>query len=59
MMQGQEKILHPPDIAFRLDPKLVLKLKERLERTRRTLQGVLVADSLEVPVSSFVELRSD
>lgn len=51
--------MHPPEIAFRIDSKLILKLRERLDRIRRPLQGLLVADSLESPVSSFVELRAD
>lgn len=52
-------MMHPPEIAFRIDSKLILKLRERLDRIRRPLQGLLVADSLESPVSSFVELRAD
>lgn len=52
-------MMHPPEIAFRIDSKLILKLRERLDRIRRPLQGLLVADSLDAPVSSFVELRAN
>ena len=37
---------------------MALKLKERLERARRTLQGIIVADSAEGVMTSFMELRS-